>query len=160
MIGFVLIRDAQSYVFTNLVGPLCRAAACVSTRAAAGGVAHATGWPGGGISCLLASAHCIRFDADFRSGVGSIRVCALAVDSLEVSSGSLVHPGSSKLKWLRAKGPTGLSACFWIGGPVGGGLLPHSGKYTHRSRPSSEGCNAEGGSVRLLDLFPSRAESP
>ena len=67
-----------------------------------------------------------------------------ASDSLDASSGSLVHPGSSKLKWLRAKGPAGGRACFSIGAAVCGGLLPHSGQNTHRLRLSSEAALPKG----------------
>ena len=76
-----------------------------------------------------------------------------ASDSLDASSGSLVHPGSSKLKWLRAKGPAVGRACFSIGAAVCGGLLPHSGQNTHRLRLSSEAALPKGPRrVALLSL--------
>lgn len=117
MIGFVLIRDAKSYVVTNLVGPLCRAATGVFFENIGCGrrcrPRHGVAWGRHVVLVCLARA---RFGGSAFSFVGRPRSVGSrrrwASDSLDASSGSLVHPGSSKLKWLRAKGPAGGRACL------------------------------------------------
>ena len=158
MSGFVLIRDAKSYVVTNLVGPLCRAATGVFFESTGCGrrcrPRHGVAWGRHVVLVCLARA---RFGGSALPFVGRPRSVGSrrrwASDSLDASSGSLVHPGSSKLKWLRAKGPAGGRACFSIGAAVCGGLLPHSGQNTHRLRLSSEAALPKGPRrVALLSL--------